>query len=105
MGKFSEVWIKFAEYYEDKDKDIEKYDVEAEGNLENANLIFDQASQVQFKSIDELAVIYIAWAEMHCAHGNLESAIHILGSATLSKRSRLSHNIKCWQLFLDLLET
>mmetsp|Transcript_33650 Transcript_33650/g.51924 ORF Transcript_33650/g.51924 Transcript_33650/m.51924 type:complete len:107 (-) Transcript_33650:1133-1453(-) len=37
VGKFSEVWIQFARYYEENPMLMEE---DSEGNLENANLVF-----------------------------------------------------------------
>ena len=40
IGKFSDLWIEFANYYERNDQNIADYDPESEGNLENANIVF-----------------------------------------------------------------
>jgi hypothetical protein len=40
---------------------------------------------------------------MHLRHSNIESAIQILKHACLNENSKLQNNIRCWQLFIDLL--
>ena len=72
-GKASRIWIEFANFYEQND------------GLKNANEIFKRAIKVTFKSMDELASIYCAWAEMHFRNKNYESALLILHSACSSK--------------------
>ena len=107
FGKPSKLWIGFAQFYERNDED-----------LENANLIFHKASQLQYKSLDELANIYCAWAEMHIRHRNYESAVAVLENACWGtkvssdkktggkekKSSVLHSNLKVWSFYVDLLE-
>ena len=97
------MWVSFARFYEDLGS-LADQDEESEGPLENANLILHKAAQIPFKTVDEIAEIYISWATMHCRHGNLTSAIEILRYACSSRESQLAHNLKCWQLLIDLLE-
>lgn len=66
VGKASKIWIEFASFYEQYDE------------IENANVIFHRASQLEFRSIEELACVYCAWAEMHVRHGNVDSATEIM---------------------------
>ena len=69
FGKASKVWVKFAQFYEEYDE------------LQNANLIYHKASQLSFKSIEELSLIYCSWSEMHIRHNNIDSAIEIMKHA------------------------
>jgi pre-mRNA-splicing factor SYF1 len=75
VGKVSKLWIAFAQFYERHDED-----------LENANAIFWKASQLQYKTFDELAEVYCAWAEMHVRHRNYDSAIQVLEHACQGSR-------------------
>lgn len=52
-GKPSSIWIDFAYYYE------------VNSDILNANKIFAKSITTTFKSIDETASLYLAWAEMH----------------------------------------
>ena len=121
FGKTSKVWISFAHFYEKNDSD-----------LENSNHIFHKASQLPFKTIDELANIYCSWAEMHIRHKNYKAALDIMKHACTSNRPQrkrrgqkdkavkdaaveqkeeekqelasLYSNFKAWSLYIDLLE-
>lgn len=101
-GKASKVWVRFAEFYESYDE------------LKNANLIYHKASQLQYKSIEEVAYIYCSWAEMHIRSNNIDSALQIMNYACNKPKSKLKSkddksgslvfNIRAWSLLLDLLE-
>lgn len=95
--------MSFAHFYEKEEEFALTMDTESEGNLENANIIFQKATQINFKSIEELSAVFCAWAEMQCRHGNLDSALEILKYACTNKKSKLNQNIKCWQFYIDLL--
>lgn len=80
-------------------------------------MIFQKASKLQFKSLDELASVYSSWAEMHLRHRNYESALTIMQHACTSYRpsqskknkqqertNSLYSNLKAWSFYVDLLE-
>ena len=105
-GKASRVWVRFGQFYEEH------------GELHNANLVYHKASQLSFKSIEELSLIYCSWAEMHIRHNNIPSAIEIMKHACNKPYRKgkhpkatekdaggsLSNNIRAWSLYIDLLE-
>ncbi len=103
FGKPSKLWIAFAQFYERHDED-----------LENANLLYHKATQLSFKTLDELANIYCAWAEMHLRHRNYETARQVLEHACQGNRPKnsdegkrvasLHANLKVWSFYVDLLE-
>ena len=64
--------------------------------LKESNITYERASRIEFKSIDELSKIYTNWAEMHCKHGNIESAVEVLKYACMDSKCKLNNNIKCW---------
>ena len=66
LGRFSKIWIKFAQYNLDN------------SGLAEANVVFHKASKITFRSLDELAGVYTSWAELHCSKGNVDAAIAIL---------------------------
>jgi len=78
LGDFSKVWISFAHF-------LESIDEEEGDDLENANLVFHKAAQVNFKTNEERASIILAWAEMHVHNNNLDSAVEILKYACSNK--------------------
>ena len=59
FGKASKIWIRFAQFYDSYDE------------LSNANLIFHKATNLNFKSVEELSMVYCSWAEMHIRHNNI----------------------------------
>ena len=93
VGKASKLWIKFATFYE-------QY-----GEIENANVVFYKASQQEFKSVDELSLVYCEWAEMHIRHNNINSAIQILkyGVGNKKPKQNLVNNIRAWHFYIDLM--
>lgn len=55
-GKLHELWVNFAKYYE-------------EGNdLESARTIFEKATHVNFKNVNDLAFVWCEYAEMELRH-------------------------------------
>jgi pre-mRNA-splicing factor SYF1 len=73
---------------------------------------------LEFRSIEELACVFCAWAEMHIRHGNIDSAIEIMKFACnkpppsanmkrqkATKGGSLVNNIRAWSLYVDLLES
>lgn len=120
-GKLSTIWLAFAKFYE-KQKDFG-----------NAREIYSQATQVNFKSVDELANIWCAWAEMEINNGGYKEALALLQQAvkepasTIKRRKaqasavgkgmtseqfegsmtsdKLYRNTKVWGFYLDVEES
>ena len=113
-GRFNVLWADFARFYE-------KYD-----DLDNARIIFQKATEVSFKSTDDLASVWCDWAEMEVRHDNFAKALEVLQQATAvpsrrrrtaaagggppdASRRRGAHayvhkSVKLWALYLDLEE-
>ena len=51
-GKFYELWVNFAKFYEQG------------GDIENARTIFEKATHVDFKNVNDLAALWCEYAEM-----------------------------------------
>jgi pre-mRNA-splicing factor SYF1 len=75
-GKPHSLWVAFARYYEDND------------DIENARVIFDRATRVPYKSIEDLANLWCEFAEMELRHNNSTAAISVLKKATTVPRHR-----------------
>ncbi len=75
-GKLSKLWIRFGQFYEER------------GDISNANQVFLKATAINFKTLDEIAAVWCAWAEMHVRHHNYESARAILKEACSRRVSR-----------------
>lgn len=107
-GKLHGLWIKFANFYD------------KHGRLEDARTIFSKATEVAYRSDEELAAIYNAWVELELLHECFDEALALARSActmeedakaVLRKRSafttrqRLHTNVNIWKLRLDLEES
>nr|CCA17964.1 premRNAsplicing factor SYF1 putative [Albugo laibachii Nc14] len=107
-GKLHGLWIKFANFYDQH------------GRLEDARTIFSKATEVAYRSDEELAGIYTAWVELELRHECFDEALELARSActmeedakaVLRKRSafttrqRLHTNVSIWKLRLDLEES
>lgn len=123
QGKVSGLWLSFSQFYEQHN------------DLDNCRVVLKKASEVEFKSVDELAQVYCAWGEMELRHGQHERALDILEEAVTEPhssikrrrakavaqghgksaggdeafetvcRDRLHKSVNVWSLYLDLEET
>lgn len=107
VGKFHELWINYAKFYEDG------------GDLRNARIIMEKAVKVPFKSVAELAETWCEWAEMELRNENFDQAVAIMAKATmapkrskvdyfdesLSPQQRVHKSWKLWSFYVDLVES
>lgn len=121
-GKLSSLWLAFAQFYEKC------------GDIENARVVFERASTVEFRSVDELAQVWCSWGEMELRAGNHDRALGVLQQAVVepsssikqrrakaiaqglgkqnidtpgeatSVRDNLHKSVRVWSLLLDLEE-
>ena len=70
VGKPHTLWVAFAKFYE------------RHGDVANARVIFDKASQVELKYMDDLATVWCEWAEMELRHKNFKRALSLMRQAT-----------------------
>ena len=120
-GKLSGLWLALARFYENH------------GDLENARSIMSKATEVEFKTVDELSNIWCAWGEMHIRNEAFPEALSVMQRAvtepvaSIKRRKaeaiakgkggkaenyegavcadRLFKNVKVWGLYLDLEES
>ncbi|RIA91251.1 pre-mRNA splicing factor SYF1 [Glomus cerebriforme] len=106
-GKFHELWVNFAKFYEQG------------GDIENARTIFEKATHVDFKHVNDLAALWCEYAEMELRLENYNKAIDVMGRATVPPRnpnvdfrdeslpvqSRVFKSIKLWSFYVDLEES
>jgi pre-mRNA-splicing factor SYF1 len=120
-GKLSGLWLALARFYENHE------------DVENARTILLKATEVDYKSVDELANIWCAWGEMEIRHEKFERALEVMQQAvaepvaSLKKRKaraaaqgkggdvdnyegsvcsdRVHRNVKVWSFYLDLEES
>jgi pre-mRNA-splicing factor SYF1 len=70
IGKPFTLWTAFARFYE------------RHNSLDNARVIFDKATAVPFKYLDDLASVWCEYAEMELRHQNFKNALNLLRIAT-----------------------
>ena len=70
VGKPHTLWVAFAKFYE------------RHGDVANARVIFEKATQVALKYMDDLAIVWCEWAEMELRHKNFKRALSLLRQAT-----------------------
>ncbi|CAG8471991.1 15026_t:CDS:10 [Acaulospora morrowiae] len=106
-GKFHELWVNFAKYYEQG------------GDLENARTIFEKATHVNFKDVKDLAALWCEYAEMELRHEFYDKAIEVMSRATVPTgnpnvdyrdesipvQQRVFKSIKLWSFYVDLEES
>lgn len=111
-NNFAQLWISYAKFFENH------------GNLQNARIIFDKATKVPYRTVNELADIWIEWAEMELRsqdnnEDSIDRAIKVMATAahgpkhskvnyfdeTLAPQERLHKCMKLWSFYLDLVES
>lgn len=104
-GKVSSLHVSYAQFYEQH------------GELDRARRILQKAREVSFGSVDELASIYCAQAEMEIRNHNSKAALDMMRDACvvpsahmrdvrgLSVSDRLYRSTKMWCLLADLEES
>eukprot|EP00742_Colponemidia_sp_Colp-10_P004229 GILJ01004512.1.p1 GENE.GILJ01004512.1~~GILJ01004512.1.p1 ORF type:complete len:874 (-),score=189.95 GILJ01004512.1:763-3384(-) len=102
-GKPHTLWVNWARVYEEQ------------GALEDARVIFEKATHVNFKGIDDLATVWCEWAEMEMRHEKYDEALKVMRTAVRPPRgalanrdlvqSRVHKSVKLWSLYVDLEES
>eukprot|EP00884_Botryococcus_braunii_P003276 jgi/Botrbrau1/1294/Bobra.0063s0011.1 len=110
IGKLHTLWAAFAKLYE------------RAGDLDNARIIFEKATEVQYKYLDDLASVWCEWAEMELRHKHFKRALDLMRTATVEQPSfgrrknpaeeregpvqgRLYRSLKLWSFYCDLEES
>ena len=95
VGKPHTLWVAFAKFYE------------RHGDIANARVIFDKATQVELKYMDDLATVWCEWAEMELRHKNFKRALSLMRQATQPPATlgtrQVGHVPFCFFLLLSLL--
>uniref|UniRef100_A0ABM5FM17 Pre-mRNA-splicing factor SYF1 n=1 Tax=Pogona vitticeps TaxID=103695 RepID=A0ABM5FM17_9SAUR len=105
-GKTHTLWVSFAKFYE------------ANGQIEDARIIFEKATKVNYKQVDELASVWCEYGEMELRHENYDQALRILRKATAIPakkaeyfdssepvQNRVYKSLKVWSMLADLEES
>ncbi|XP_018022210.1 pre-mRNA-splicing factor SYF1 isoform X2 [Hyalella azteca] len=105
-GKLWQLWVDFACFYENN------------GQLKDARLILEKATQVAYVKVDDLASVWCEWAEMELRNDNEKQALQLLKRATAIPGARVDYHdesetvqrrlhkcLKLWSLYADLEES
>merc|ERR1719326_1967562 len=104
-GRLWTLWAAFAKFYESHD------------DLENTRIIFDKATKVPFRAVDDLASIWCEWIEMELRHREYDEALKVSRQAVGQKKAaalkadkdlvqnRIYRSTKLWSLCADLEES
>lgn len=106
VGKLHTLWVEFAKFYESNDQ------------LEDARVVFEKGTQVEYVKVDELAAVWCEWAEMEIRQAKYDNALKLMHRATaMPKRKvayhdetemvqmRLYKSLKIWSMYADLEES
>ncbi|KAK6533339.1 pre-mRNA-splicing factor syf1 [Orbilia ellipsospora] len=107
VGKFSDLWTKYGKFYEEG------------GDLKTARVIMEKAVKVPFKTVQELAEMWVEWAEMELRNENFDQAMDIMAKSTvhpknskvdyfdetLTPQQRVHKSWKLWSFYVDLVES
>ncbi|RKP38467.1 hypothetical protein BJ085DRAFT_23335 [Dimargaris cristalligena] len=108
VGKLHDLWIRFARYFEDHQQP------------EEAREVWERAVRVDYKSVNDLAEVWCAYADMEVRLGEFDRALAVLGRATappvqwqkvkfhddsVPTQKRVFKSIRLWTHYLDLEES
>lgn len=89
-------------------------------DLYSARKIFEKAITIPYKRVDDLAEVWISWAEMELRHGEYDAALRVMARAvqtprqtkgvsyyddSLPPQNRLFKSLKLWSFYSDLEES
>lgn len=103
-GKPHTLWVAYAKLYE------------RHGDLNTARMIFKKATQIEFRTVDDLASVWCEWAEMELRQKHYDEALRTLQQACTiprivrvsredSVQKKLFKSTKLWAFHADLEES
>ncbi|XP_048587532.1 pre-mRNA-splicing factor SYF1-like [Nematostella vectensis] len=105
-GKPHTLWVEFARFYEKHNQ------------LAEARVIFDKATKVNYRHVDDLASVWCEVAEMEIRHENYSKALELIRKATAvpstktnyydeseTVQKRVHKSLKLWSMYADLEES
>ncbi|KAA1067564.1 pre-mRNA-splicing factor syf1 [Puccinia graminis f. sp. tritici] len=118
-SNFNQLFIHFAKWYEENGVDPSD---DSLPDLDSARKVFERAINVNFQRVDDLAEIWIEWAEMEVRNEKYTEALRVIRRATtvppnhkkkaisfhdesLAVQVRLFKSLKLWSFRVDLEES
>lgn len=107
LGRLNDLYVDFSKLYEEG------------GEPEKARKILEKATKVNFKHVNDLAEVWINWAEMELRLENYDGALDVMKRATFRPRkakidfhddtlpvqTRLFKSLRLWSFYVDLQES
>ena len=100
VGQLGALWAEFAKFYE------------AHGDATNARVVLKKATQVKYRTVDELATVWCEAAELELRQKDYQGALALcrgalrdLAEGIQYPQSALRKNLKLWGFCLDLEES
>lgn len=106
VGKLHTLWVEFARFYEQNKQ------------VDDARIVFEKGTQIEYMKVDELATVWCEWAEMEIRLDQYENALKLMHRATaMPKRKvnfyddtetvqmRVHKSLKLWSTYADLEES
>lgn len=106
VGKLHTIWVEFAKFYEKNDQ------------LEDARIVFDKATQIEYMKVDDLAAVWCEWAELEIRQEKYEFALQLMTKATAMPKRKVAYHddtesvqlrvyksLKLWSMYADLEES
>ncbi|GAB0087733.1 Pre-mRNA-splicing factor syf1 homolog [Sergentomyia squamirostris] len=106
VGKLHTLWVEFAKFYEANDQ------------LEDARVVLEKATHVEYMKVDDLASVWCEWAEMEIRQEHYDRALAIMHRATAMPKKRAAYHdekepvqlrvyksLKVWSMYADLEES
>lgn len=106
VGKLHTLWVEFAKFYETNDQ------------LDDARIVFEKGTQVEYVKVEELAAVWCEWAEMEIRQEKFEDALKLMHRATVMPKKKVAYHddsepvqmrvyksLKLWSLYADLEES
>lgn len=81
LGEPHTLWVAFAKLYESL------------GDIANARVVFQKASQVNYKTVDDLATVWCEWGEMELRNKNFKRAPEVMTQATAEPSVELKQRV------------
>jgi len=85
------------------------------GDMENANQVYEKATQINFKTLDELSRVWASWVEEHLVRGFVDDAFTIIKQALFKRTHKekgphekkettesIGMSLKLWTLYVDM---
>lgn len=106
VGKLHTIWVEFAKFYETNDQ------------LDDARVIFEKATNIEYVRVEDLASVWCEWAELEIRQEKFDFALKLMTRATAMPKRKVAYHdeteavqmrvyksLKLWSMYADLEES